>query len=155
MKRTVIIILIIVILAVTGFFAYQAYQNGQAAAQSSYQTVTVVRSDLTAIVGATGTVRANQSSTLAWQTTGQVSKINVKVGDKVVPNQVLASLDEASLPQAIILAQADLVTAKRTLENLKDSAVSQSNAQLALAQAQQAASDAQHNRDLLNYNRGH
>jgi len=154
MKRTVIIILIIVILAVAGFFAYQAYQNGQAAAQSSYQTVTVVRSDLTAIVGATGTVRANQSSTLAWQTTGQVSKINVKVGDKVVPNQVLASLDEASLPQAIILAQADLVTAKRTLENLKDSAVSQSNAQLALAQAQQAASDAQHNRDLLNYNRG-
>ena len=154
MKRTVIIILIIVILAVAGFFAYQAYQNGQAAAQSNYQTVTVVRSDLTAIVGATGTERANQSSTLAWQTTGQISKINVKVGDKVTPNQVLASLDEASLIQTIILAQADLVTAKRTLENLKDSAVSQSNAQLALAQAQQAVSDTQHDRDLLNYDRG-
>jgi HlyD family secretion protein len=154
MKRTVIIILIIVILAAAGFFAYQAYQNGQAAAQSNYQTVTVVRSDLTAIVGATGTERANQSSTLAWQTTGQISKINVKVGDKVTPNQVLASLDEASLIQTIILAQADLVTAKRTLENLKDSAVSQSNAQLALAQTQQAVSDTQHDRDLLNYDRG-
>ena len=154
MKRTVIIILIIVILAAAGFFACQAYQNGQVAAQSNYQTVTVVRSDLTAIVGATGTERANQSSTLAWQTTGQISKINVKVGDKVTPNQVLASLDEASLIQTIILAQADLVTAKRTLENLKDSAVSQSNAQLALAQAQQAVSDTQHDRDLLNYDRG-
>ena len=154
MRRTIIILIIIVILAVGGFFGYQAYQQAQAANISTYQTVAVTTGDLTAIVGATGTVRANQTATLAWQTTGQISKINVKVGDPVTANQVLAVLDQASLPQAIILAQADLVTAQRSLDTLKNSSVAQGNAQLALAQAQQAVSDAQHDRDLLNYDRG-
>ena len=154
MRRTIIILIIIVILAVGGFFGYQAYQQAQAATQSSYQTVPVTTGDLTAIVGATGTVRANQSAMLMWQTTGQISKINVKVGDVVKANQVLAELDPASLPQVIILAQADLVSAQRSLDSLKNSAVSQANAGLALAQAQQAATDAQHDRDLLNYDRG-
>ena len=153
MRRTIIIVLVVVALAVGGFFAYQAYQNAQAATQSSYQTSTVTRGDLTAIVGATGTVRANQSAMLGWQTTGQIVKINVAVGDKVTTNQILASLEETSLPQAIILAQSDLVTAKRNLDNLKNSAVNQGAAQLALAQAQQAVTDAQHDRDLLNYDR--
>jgi HlyD family secretion protein len=153
MRRIFIIVIVVAVLGVGGFFAFQAYQNGQAASQASYQTSTITRGDLTAIVGATGTVRANQSAMLGWQTTGQIAKINVKVGDKVTTNQVLASLDVSSLPQTIILAQADLVTAKRSLDNLKNSTVNQGAAQLALAQAQQAVTDAQHDRDLLNYDR--
>jgi HlyD family secretion protein len=154
MRRTLIIVIIVAILAVGGFFGYQAYQQAQAASISTYQTSPVTSGDLTAIVGATGTVRANQSAMLTWQTTGQISKINVHVGDLVKTNQELAELDPTSLPQTIILAQADLVTAKRNLDTLKNSAVSQANAQLALAQAQQAVTDAQHDRDLLNYDRG-
>ncbi len=153
MKRGLIIILIVAVLGVGGFFAYRQYQLAQAAAQSNYQTVTVGRGSLTAIVGATGTVRANQTAMLSWQTTGQIAKINVSIGDQVTVNQELARLDEASLPQNIILAEADLVTARRNLDNLNYSAASQANAQLALAQAQKAVTDAQHDRDLLNYSR--
>ncbi len=153
MRRTLIIFIIVAIVAVGGFFAYQAYQQAQAASLSNYQTVPVTTGDLTAIVGATGTVRANQSALLMWQTTGQISKINVEEGAQVKIGQVLAELDPASLPQTIILAEADLVTAKRNLDTLQNSAVSQANAGLALAQAQQAVTDAQHDRDLLNYDR--
>jgi HlyD family secretion protein len=154
MKRTIIIALIVVVLAVGGYFGYQQYQRAQAAAQTTYQTQTITRGALTAIVGATGTVRANQTTTVGWQTTGRIDKINVKVGDPVNANQQLANLDQSSLPQSIILAQADLVTAKRNLENLKNSAMNQGNAQLALAQAEKGVADAQHDRDLLNYSRG-
>ncbi len=154
MRRTIIIVLIVVVLAVAAYFGYQQIQRAQASTQSTYQTQPIQRGALTAIVGATGTVRANQTTTLAWQTTGQIDKINGKVGDKVSANQVLASLSQSSLPQAVILAQADLVTAKRSLENLRNSAMNQGNAQLALAQAEKGVADAQHDRDLLNYSRG-
>ena len=154
MKRALIIILIIGLLGVGGYFGYREYTRAQAASQSNYQTVTMARGNLTAIVGATGTVRANQSAGLSWQTTGLIAKIDVKVGDQVSANQALASLSESSLPQSIILAQADLVNARRSLDSLKESAVSQANAQFALAQAQQAVTDAQHDRDILNYSRG-
>ncbi len=153
MKRVLIIVLILVVLGVGGFFGYREYLRVQAASQSTYQTVTAARGDLTAIVGATGTVRANQTAALSWQTTGRIVKINAKIGDPVSVGQELASLDQASLPQSIILAQADLVTAQRNLDSLKNSGVAQANAELALAQAQKAVTDAQHDRDLLNYSR--
>ncbi len=153
MKRALIIILIIAALGAAGYFGYREYSRAQAAAQSNYQTVTVVRGDLTAIVGATGTVRANQTAALAWQTTGTILNINVKIGDQVAAGQDLASLDQASLPQNIILAQSDLVTAQRNLDSLRNSTLNQANAQLALAQAEKAVTDAQHDRDLLNYSR--
>ncbi len=153
MKRALIIVLIVAVLGVGGYFGYREYQRVQAAGQASYQTVTASRGDLTAIVGATGTVRANQTAALGWQTTGRIAKINFKIGDQVSAGQEMASLDPSSLPQTIILAQADLVTAQRSLDSLKNSTVAQANAQLSLAQAQKAVTDAQHDRDLLNYSR--
>ncbi len=153
MKRALIIVLIVVALGVGGYFGYREYIRVQAASQTNYQTVTATRGDLTAIVGATGTVRANQTAALSWQTTGRIAAITVKIGDQVSAGQEMASLDPASLPQAIILAQSDLVAAQRNLDSLKNSTVAQANAQLALAQAQKAVTDAQHDRDLLNFSR--
>ena len=62
----------------------------------------------------------------------------MKVGDAVTKGQVLSSLLPTSLPQNIILAQADLVNAQKTLNDLYDTA-------LALAQAQQKVAAAQDN----------
>ena len=141
MKRTVITIIIIAALAAGGYFFYQS-RNVQADTQSLYQTVPLSMGDLTAIVGATGTVRANQSTTVNWQTSGRISKVDVKVGDQVTVNQVLAILDPVTLSQNIILARSDLVTAQRNLSNLKDSTLAKSQAAQALADAQKALDDA-------------
>jgi HlyD family secretion protein len=153
MKRALIITLLVIVLAVGGYFGYTRYQKSQAEAQSNFQTVTLANGDLTATVGATGAVRSNQKTTVSWQTSGRVGKIDVKVGDKVSINQALAELDPASLPQNIILANSDLVSAQRDLKNLLDSNTARAQAQQALADAQKALSDAQINRYKLSQSR--
>jgi len=94
------------------------------------------------VVGATGSVRANQTAILAWQTTGRIEAINVKVGDEVTVNQVLATLARDSLSPSIISAQADLITAQKNLDELKTSSAQAAQAQLNLANAQKNLEDA-------------
>lgn len=153
MKRAIPILLVVIILAVGGYFGYQAWQRAQAAAVGSYQTAQVTRGTLTAIVGATGTVRANQSGVLSWQASGRIGTILVKTGDVVTAGQLLAELDPKSLPQSIILARADLVTAKRNLESLQDSDVARAQAQQVLVAAQKELDDATTDRESLKYSR--
>ena len=153
MKRAIPILLIVIVLAVGGYFGYQAWQRAQAAAAGSFQTAQVTRGTLTAIVGATGTVRANQSGVLTWQASGRIGTILVKTGDKVTAGKVLAELDPLSLPQSIILARADLVTAKRNLESLQDSDVARAQAQQVLVAAQKELDDATTDRESLKYSR--
>ena len=153
MKRIIILLLIILVLSLGGFFGYQQYQLSQASAASNYQTVEVTRGDLTASVGATGTVRANQSVVVNWQTTGRVGEVNVQVGDVVEKGLVLSSLDTKSLPQSIILARADLIAARRNLENLRSSDMARAQAQQAMLAAQDEVDDAMKKRESKDYAR--
>ncbi|MDO9120885.1 MAG: efflux RND transporter periplasmic adaptor subunit, partial [Anaerolineaceae bacterium] len=111
--------------------------NASKAAAATMQTQVLEKGDLTAIVGATGTVRANQSASLVWQTNGRIESINVVIGDKVKTDEELATLAQSSLSQSIILAQSDLVTAQRNLDELINSDTARAQAQLNLANAQQ------------------
>jgi len=151
-RRLIWIIAAVVVVAavVTGVILYR--QN-QASQNTAYQTLTITRGDLTALVGATGTVRANQTTLLSWQTTGRIQSLDVQVGDMVKKGDVLAQLDPASLPQNIILARADLINAQRALEDLRNSDVSRAQAQLALTQAQKSLEDALENRTNKDYQR--
>jgi HlyD family secretion protein len=152
-RRTVITLLIIAALAVGGFLIYRSTSNARAAAAQDYQTAPIERGNLTAIVGATGTVHANQTTVLTWQTSGQVDSVLVKLDDKVKVDQALASLSKDSLSQSIILAEADLVNAQRALQELKNSTSSAAQAELALLKAQTALEDAQKNRTRKEYAR--
>jgi HlyD family secretion protein len=136
----------IVLLIVLAFI----YIRSHAKTQSSYQTQALARGDLTATIGATGSVRANQSATLTWQTTGTVDQVNVKVGDQVNKGEELANLLQTSLPQNVILAQTDLVSAQQALTNLLDSDTARANAWIALRSAQDAYTTALNNRTSLN-----
>ena len=111
--------------------------NAKKAANAAIQTQVLAKTDLTAIVGATGSVRANQTATLTWQTSGRIESINAVVGQQVAFDETLASLAESSLSQSIILAQSDLVTARRNLEDLLNSDTARAQAQLNLANAQE------------------
>jgi len=153
MKRAIIAILIIGVLAALGYFAYQRFVGAQTSAASNFQTVAVSRGDLTASVGATGTVRANQTSTLNWQLSGKVGEVRGAVGDVVTAGQQLAFLEEKTLPQSVILARADLVTAQRNLEQLKDSNVASAQAYKTLVAARKELEDALEKRESKNYSR--
>lgn len=152
-RRTTIILVVVVVLAIAAYFGYRRVMEAQAALNSSFQTETVSRGNLTALVGATGTVRANQTAILAWQTSGQVEKVNVQVGDVVRAEQILAELRKSSLSQSLILAEADLVNARKALETLQESDVAQARAQQALAQALDALKKAQDQRASKDYQR--
>jgi HlyD family secretion protein len=109
-----------------------------AGTQTVYQTTPAARGNLVASIGATGSVRARQSAVLIWQTTGIVDAVNTDVGKRVSRDEVLASLDKASLNQSIILAEADLASAKKALEDLLNSDTSRAQALVAVDKAEKA-----------------
>lgn len=143
MKKTLVTILIIAVIGAAGYFGYTRYRKAQAAKAATYSTDVVSRGDLTAIIGATGTVRANQTATIAWQTSGQIASIPVVIDELVKTDQVLASLAPTSLSQSLILARADLITAQRNLDSLLNSNTTAAQAYLTLVQAQKTLEDAQ------------
>ena len=153
MKRRTIIIFLVIALAIAGFFGYRAWRTAQAQANSTFQTDKITRGNLTALVGATGTVRANQTAVMTWQTTGQIGEINVAAGEAVTTGNVLGSLSQSSLPQSLILAEADLVTARRALDNLQQSSLARAQAQLALSQAEDELSTAKGRRTSKDFSR--
>ena len=126
MRKIIIPLFILAILAVAGYFGITYYQQQQRAASiSSYQTETISRGSLTALVGATGTVRPNQSTTIAWKTSGTVEQVNVREDTVVKVGDILATLKASSLSQNILLAQADLVNSQKALEELQSSSLNQ------------------------------
>jgi len=168
---------IFVVLLIAGILGYQYVARGQSSSSTAnLQTATVQRGTLTATLSGAGTVRSGQNAVINWQTSGQVAKVNVKLGDKVQAGQELATLDPGSLPPSMIDAKQTLIDAKKaldellnsqlqqaqalqavqdaqkTLDELKQTAAQESaQAQLTLATSQKAVDDAQKKRNAMNY----
>ena len=149
-KKSLYIILPLIVLAAGAFFYFQ-YQSARNRNASLYQTLTVEKGVLTGTVGATGTVHAKQSAYLTWLTNGIVGRVNYQFGDKVRAGDILASMNTASLPQNVILAEVDLVSAQKALEDLQRSRVAATNAEVTLITAQADFEDRLHERKILNY----
>lgn len=103
----------------------------------------VRRGKLEVTVGADGIVRAYQTALLLWGTTGEVGHVAVNVGDQVVKGEQLASLEQNTLPQAVILAQVEAIAAQQALDDLKLSQVQRAQARQAVEVAEQALADAE------------
>lgn len=145
MKRWIwIVIAVVVVIAVIVGLRLIAAQRA-AEAVRNLETVVAEHGSLTALVGATGTVRANQSALLTYAANGRVGEVLVDVGDIVARDEVLATLDRSSLSTQLILAEADLLSAQRALDELQLSEVQQQQARLALIQAQDALNTAVYN----------
>lgn len=145
-KRLFIALAAIVVIAVL----FLVFRPKPGAVAGQYQTEAIARGNLTATVGATGTVHARQNASLVWETTGKVEKVDVKVGDQVTAGQVLANLAKTSLPQNIILAEADLVSAQKALDDLKNSDTARAQAYIALRDASDSYDKAKNYRESLN-----
>lgn len=132
MKKVLYLILAVAIIA-GGYYAWTQYsQQRTVEALASLQTTRAENGRLVATIGATGTVRSNQTAVLAWQTTGTVEDVSVDPGDTAITEDVLAMLEQTSLPQNIIMAEVELNSALKTLEELHQ------NAETAKVQALQA-----------------
>ena len=133
--RNVLIGLLVVVLAASAFIFVR---RSNADPTSQFQTAKAERGNLTATIGATGTVRAKQSALLIWQAAGTVDTVNVKVGDNIPSDFVMAYLVKTSLPQSVIMAEADLADAQKSLNELMSSDTSRAQAVINLRDAQEA-----------------
>ncbi len=140
------IIPIVLVAAAAGTIFYFRAHPVQAKAATidltKLTTTKVVTGSVSTGISASGTLRTNQTASLAWSISGQVAKVLVQKGDPVKAGQVLAQLDPSS-STTLVSAQANLATAQQTLANLQDVSVSQANAQIALINAQTAVTTAQ------------
>lgn len=134
--RALLIILLIIAIAVPAFLFVRGSNAANAASQ--FQTAALERGTLTATIGATGTVRAMQTAVLVWQAAGTVDTVNVKVGDNIPEDFVMAFLEKTSLPQSIVAAEADLADAQQALDDLLNSDTARAEAVIALRDAEEA-----------------
>jgi len=144
-KKTIIIIAAItLVLALSAFGIVSAQQKGQSKT-AEFQTYQVSYGPLSAVVDETGEVYADQSAMLVWETSGIVGEVQVELGEVVTADQVLATLSEDSLPQSYYLAQQEIISAERALEDLYEgAAVAAASAQLVVANARDALDDAEY-----------
>jgi HlyD family secretion protein len=125
----------IVLLAI---FVLLRFNSARASNATSESPANVVSLKVAQTVEASGSLDAQPSASLTWNTGGVVDTVNVKAGDKVKAGDVLMKLRTTSVSSNIISAQADLVTAQKDLENVKSSSTDLSQAVIDLKDAQEA-----------------
>jgi RND family efflux transporter MFP subunit len=127
----------LVVVAGAGLAYYKlAYAPAQAsAATPAMQTSTVREGSLVISATGSGTLVSQDEVDLAFQTSGTVTEVNVKVGDQVQKGALLASIDDADLrvaytearraydeltsASAIVDAEAAVATAQANLDEAK------------------------------------
>ena len=175
-KKRLLIFAIAIVLVAAGVVAYRAIASSQTTSTSDLQTATIERGSLESTLGSSGNTRSGQSATINWQTSGKVGGVTLEPGDVVEEDQELAALDPTTLSADTIKAKQDLIDAQQALEDVLNSKLQQaealqaveeaqealdslnqtaaeeaSQAQLALAEAEDALADAIKTRNAMNY----
>ena len=156
-----IIFLILLIIAAAGVFLVIRLQLSQqlSSAESMVNSLSVTTTkvkqgtfDLT-LKNVTGTVRSGQSVDLNWQTSGTVSEILVKVGDRVKKDQVLAILDENTLDQDVLNARLEILDAQEDYDALINNSEQIASTLSTMVQAEQTLEDSQKKLDSMDMSR--
>jgi HlyD family secretion protein len=129
-----IITVVVLSLILGGYFYYSKILSAsQTAAGTQIQTQIVRPGDLTVSASGSGTLIAQSDATFGFDTSGQVTEVNVKVGDQVETGQVLARLDDT-------LAKMQYDEAQRKLQELYSAAsIATIQEEIATAQDTEAA----------------
>ena len=145
-KKKIIIIVVVLIIIIVAVFGFSRKP------EVKYTTAKVERGVVLQTVSATGTVEAATKLDLRFVNSGKIEQINVKVGDKVENEMVLAQLDTKQLESQLTKAKASLSAANAnynklvmgaTAEDLQISQTAVDNAQIALNSANQNLTDVQ------------
>jgi RND family efflux transporter MFP subunit len=133
------------IVAVSGAAVVYALQNGQNG--QKYEPMSVQKVKLGRTIDATGFLEPATSIDLSFQKSGEVSKVNTEVGQRVKKGEILAQLKNES--EKALLAQSKGILAEAAAQlNLKlakatdqDIAIARANVQQSVASKQKAQVD--------------
>ncbi|TAL05845.1 MAG: efflux RND transporter periplasmic adaptor subunit [Verrucomicrobia bacterium] len=140
-----VIALVVLAAAGVGAWLYKDHKDGEI----EYQSVKVLRGDLTQVVTATGTLNPVINVTVGSQISGNIQKLFADFNSPVTNGQVIAQLDAATYRANVSTAAADLananaalelaqVNARRSGELFKDKLISQSDYDTTMAALHQA-----------------
>src|SRR5512138_1689834 len=125
------VILLLAGLSGGGFFAYSRFHSQSSSStvtDAPLQTAKATVGNLVLSANGTGTLMPAAESSFGFNASGQVSEIDVKIGDQVSTGQVLAQLDNS-------MEKVQLAQAQEALDKLTSSA--------AIATARQSLAEAQ------------
>jgi RND family efflux transporter MFP subunit len=136
MKRRILVMVALVVIAAAALalWARQKQAADVSAAATQVQTATVSIGSLVATVSAAGNVSAPSTVEVAFQSSGKVKQVNVKVGDAVKKGDALMELDTADLESALKTAQLTLEDAQASYDSAKIDSEQTTN-QLVVAKA--------------------
>jgi HlyD family secretion protein len=117
-RNWLIAIIALVISVPLAFRMISPARSGMAASSTNGKVTALVIEET---VEASGSLEAQPSATLIWDTGGVVEQVYVKPGDQVKAGDVLMKLKTTSVDANIISAQADLATAQKDLDELLSS----------------------------------
>lgn len=81
----------------------------------TYDYIIAKKMNLVQEVSATGRVKPMENIDLAFEKSGKISSVDVKVGDKIAASQKLAAIDDAEIKAQLAGSRAQLETAKAQL----------------------------------------
>lgn len=140
MKNLKVYQLIVAIIIVTFLAGCNSTSAQNSQPTEGAQNVVIVTDDL---VSASAKVVATKYANLSFMVGAQEFTLFVNAGDEVKKGDRLAVLSDDFLPQNIILAEADLLSAQRALADLLKSETARYQAERAKIQAEIAVDDAQ------------
>ena len=149
-KRIWIGLIVLVLLAAAGGGGYWAYTHyfarTSATPAQTLKTATVSQGDIVISADGTGNLLPSAEKTVAFLTTGTVTEVKVKIGDKVKAGDVLAKMNTVDLDAAVREATYTLEQARLALQkaqrkakdgtDLTIAAQSLENARLGIVSAQ-------------------
>jgi len=108
------VVIVLVVILVGGGVWYFMRKNAGESVQ--FQTATVVRGEITQAVTATGTLNPVVNVQVGSQISGRISKLYVDYNSAVTTGQLLAEIDASTYKANLQRAEADLASAKASLE---------------------------------------
>jgi HlyD family secretion protein len=141
-KRLIISLAVVaVLLGAGGLYYFRASAAARAQQAAPLQTAQVTVGSITISASGSAELIAQQTADLAFDANGTLTEIDVQIGDKVKAGQVLARIDDTAAKNALQQAQLNLASLT--------SPQAMANAQLALANAQDALKTANYNEWVL------
>ena len=119
-KRPVIVLLIALLVVGAGGYVYftQTAQAAQTPAEPALQTAKVRTGDIRITATGAGTLTPAAELDLGFRTSGTLTELNVKVGDVVEANTVIARLDDTAARLQVTQAELNLQSAQAKFDDL-------------------------------------
>ena len=131
---------VVIVVAAASLGAWAATRS-TGSAGPTYRVIPAVTTTIRQALSTSGTIQPATTDTLSFSAAGQVTAVDVQVGQRVTVGQTLATMDSPSLKAQAAQAEASLAGAQSQLS--QDQASSASTAQLAADQASVSAAQSQ------------